>query len=130
MYSIKQFYYNDKLINSLVVGAKVNLIINFIVEPTCACCTVDLASLSVCPSVCLSVRLSVKEIQTRIKFISQKSIAGSHTKFGHKILGSLFRPRKKIFVFHVTRPTHVKNTRPKKSFSDFSAKIGFWPCFP
>ncbi len=31
----------------------------------------------------------------------------------------IFRPRKKIFVFHVTRPTHVKNPRPKKVFLTF-----------
>ena len=39
------------------------------------------------------------------------------------------RPRKKIFVFHVTRPTHVKDPRTKKVFLTFWQKLVFGRVF-
>ncbi len=46
-----------------------------------------------------------------------------------KILQWNVRPRKKIFVFHVTQPTNVKNPRPKKVFLTFRQKSVFGRVF-
>ena len=35
------------------------------------------------------------------------------------------RPMEKIFVFHITRPNHVKNPRPKKVFLTFRQTLVF-----